>query len=85
MILKSNANVVCLQECTNQFLNILQYSPEIMAKYKYFGFQDFQTFYGVVILSEWPPANIYEYTYPNEESVKQEEKKRSESANRSTI
>jgi len=36
-----------------------------MAKYKYFGFQDFKTFYGVVIISEWPPANIYEYTYEN--------------------
>ena len=63
MILKSNANVICLQECTNCFLNKLQSSPEIMAKYKYFGFQDFKTFYGVVIISEWPPANIYEYTY----------------------
>lgn len=65
MILKSNANIVCLQECTNQFLNKLESCVELMAKYKYFGFQDFKTFYGVAIISEWPPANIYEYTYEN--------------------
>lgn len=38
MIMKSNANIICLQECTNQFLSKMQNSPELMAKYKYFGF-----------------------------------------------
>jgi hypothetical protein len=34
-----------------------------MDKYKHFGIQDFKTFYGAIILSEWPVANIYEYSF----------------------
>jgi exonuclease III len=61
MILESNANIVCLQECTNKFLKMLVENKKILEKFRYFGFQEFQTFYGVVILSQWQPANIYEY------------------------
>ena len=51
IILESNANVVCLQECTNQFLSLLTENKSITDKYKHFGVQDFKTFYGVIILS----------------------------------
>lgn len=84
MILKSNANIICLQECTKNFLDKLQSSPELMQKYKYFGFQDFKTFYGIAIISEWPPANIYEYTYQNI-SPKALNKSRSPDTNKSTV
>ena len=61
--MESNANVVCLQECTNTFLSLLTENKSVMDKYKHFGIQDFKTFYGVIILSEWPVANIYEYNF----------------------
>lgn len=64
MILMSNANVVCLQECTTIFLSKLVNNKQIRAKFKHYGFQNFTTFYGVAIISQWPPANMYEYTYP---------------------
>lgn len=85
MILKSNANVVCLQECTNEFLNKLQNCPEIMAKYKHFGFQDFKTFYGIVIMSEWPPANIYEYTYDKNQFPSRQNEQQQSQLNRKSV
>lgn len=42
---------------------MLTENKAIMEKYKHFGIQDFKTFYGVIILSEWPVANIYEYSF----------------------
>lgn len=32
-------------------------------RYTYFGIQDLTTFYGCLIVSEWLPVNIYEYTF----------------------
>lgn len=63
MILKSNANVVCLQECTQTMITKLTQNKQITTRYKYWGKQEFKSFYGCVILSWWPPSNIYEYQY----------------------
>lgn len=38
MILMSNANVVCLQECTTIFLSKLVNNKHIKAKFKHYGF-----------------------------------------------
>lgn len=67
MILASNANVLCLQECTTHFIKMLVQNKKVVQKYPHFGIQEFHSFYGVMILSQWPPANVYEYTYNNVE------------------
>lgn len=69
MILESNANVVCLQECTQKFFEILFADERILSKFKSVGFQKMSSWYGVCILSEWPAANIYEYTYARKDQV----------------
>lgn len=38
IILKSNSNIVCLQECTNKFLKILTSNKKIVEKFPHFGF-----------------------------------------------
>lgn len=63
MILKSNANVVCLQECTQTMITKLSQNKQITTRYKYWGKQEFKSFYGCIILSWWPPSSIYEYQY----------------------
>ena len=54
-----------------------------MDKFKHVGFQTMTTFYGVCILSEWPPANIFEYDFESENIISHSvnnQKKRSGSA-----
>lgn len=38
MILKSRANIICLQECTNKFFKVLFTHEGILKKFKSFGF-----------------------------------------------
>lgn len=63
MIIKSNANVVCLQEVTNHFYKVLFDDKRIKMKYKSLGFQKPASWYSVCILSQLPAANVYEYPY----------------------
>ena len=53
-------------------MGVLTSDKRIKERYPYFGIQDFQSFYGVVVMSEWPPVNIYEYPFlmrKNEEKI----------------
>lgn len=70
MIKQSNANVVCLQEVTAEFLRYIFADGFIQGKYTHIGLQQATTWYGVLILSEWAPANIYELPYAVDEAVK---------------
>ena len=37
MILSSNSNVICLQECTSKFIKMLVENKKVVQKYPHFG------------------------------------------------
>ena len=84
MILDSNANIICLQECTHKFFKTIFENDDILKKFNHIGFQTMTTFYGVAILSEWPAANIFEYDFQyNEMNMQAPKPKTSKSQNSS--